>query len=38
VSIPFKCSMEGRDTWHISGKIGEATLDETWKRVMPAQR
>jgi hypothetical protein len=38
VSIPFKCSMEDRDTWHISGKIGEATLDETWKRVMPAQR
>jgi hypothetical protein len=38
VSIPFKCSMEGSDTWHISGKIGEASLEETWKRVMPAQR
>lgn len=38
VSIPFKCSMEGKDTWHISGKVGEATLDETWKRVTPAHR
>jgi hypothetical protein len=38
VSIPFKCSMEGRDTWHISGKLGDAALDETWKRVTPARR
>jgi hypothetical protein len=38
VSIPFKCSMEGRDTWRISGKLGDTSLDETWKRVTPAQR
>jgi hypothetical protein len=38
VSITFKCSMEGRDTWHISGKVGEAALDETWKRVAPTAR
>jgi hypothetical protein len=38
VSVPLKCSMEGKDTWHISGKIGGTSLDETWKRVMPAQR
>jgi hypothetical protein len=38
VSVSFKCSMEGKDTWHISGKIGNTSLDETWKRVMPAQR
>lgn len=38
ISVPFKCSMESRDTWHISGKIDDTPLDETWKRVMPAQR
>ena len=32
-SVPFQCSMEGNDTWHISGKIGETPLRETWRLV-----
>jgi hypothetical protein len=32
-SVAFQCSIEGNDRWHISGKIGDTPLRETWKRV-----
>jgi hypothetical protein len=32
-SVPFQCSIEGNDRWHISGKLGETPLRETWRRV-----
>jgi hypothetical protein len=38
VSIPFNCSMEGKEIWHISGKVGDTALDETWKRVNGGDR
>ncbi len=31
--LAFQCSIEGNDRWHISGKIGDVPLRETWKRV-----
>ena len=31
-SFAFQCSIEGNDRWHISGKIDETPLRETWKR------
>jgi hypothetical protein len=34
-SIPFQCSIEGTDTWHIAGQIGGMPFRETWKRVKP---
>jgi hypothetical protein len=37
VSVSFKCSMEGKDTWRISGSIANTTLDETWTRVTGAR-
>ena len=38
VSIPFKCSMDGTDVWHISGTIADTPLEETWKRVSTGAR
>jgi hypothetical protein len=32
-SFAFQCSIEGNDRWHISGKIDETPLRETWRRV-----
>jgi hypothetical protein len=32
-SVPFQCSLEGNDRWHISGKLGGTPLQETWRRV-----
>ena len=37
-SIAFQCSIEGNDRWHISGKLDETPLRETWKRVSAGQK
>jgi len=37
-SVAFQCSIEGNDRWHISGKIGDTPLRETWKRVAADQK
>jgi hypothetical protein len=32
-SFAFQCTMEGDDTWHISGDVAGTPIVETWKRV-----